>query len=267
MSAVPNTTISQKFEENNMATASAVPPQETAPLSEVQRVIDTFIAPSKTFTDLRRSAAWWLPFLIGAIINIGFIYVVDLKVGFNKVMENQLRIQPKQAARLESLPPDQRETTMRQQTAFWRVFSYAGPVVGLLFYLIISSVLFGSFKFAANADMRFKTMFALVVYAWLPQIFVALLAVLSLLAGVSSDAFLIQSPAATNLGAFMDPTSSPAVYALLSSIDVFTFWSLALMAIGVSCISKVKKGTAFGFVFGWFTFWVLVKVGLASLSS
>ena len=42
-------------------------PSSTAvapPMSEGARIINTFIAPSKTFTDLRRSAAWWAPFLL-----------------------------------------------------------------------------------------------------------------------------------------------------------------------------------------------------------
>lgn len=243
------------------------PEVETAALSEPARVINTFIAPSKTFTDLRRSASWWLPFLITAIFGVMFTYVVDQKVGFRKAVENQIRLQPKQAERLDRLPPDQREKAMEQQTGFWKVFSYVGPVVGLLFYLIIAAVLFATFKFAASADIRFKTMYALVIFAWLPAVLVYVLAIVSLLAGVSSDGFLIQNPAATNLGALVDPTSSPAIYALLSSVDIFTFWSLALMAIGVTCISKVKRGTAFAVVFGWFGFWVLIKIGLAAMSS
>jgi hypothetical protein len=243
------------------------PAAEELPLSEPARVLNTFFAPSKTFTDLRRSASWWLPFLITAIVSTMFSYVVDQKVGFRKVIENQIRIQPKQADRIERLPADQRETVMRQQTTFWRVFSYAAPVVGLIFYLIIAAILFATFKFAASADIRFKTMFTLVIFAWLPMLFVYLLAIISLLAGVSSDGFMVQSPAATNLGGFMDPTSSPALYALLSSVDIFTFWSLSLMAIGVACISKVKRGTAFAVVFGWFALWVLIKVGLAAASS
>ena len=250
-----------------MATAAAVPPQGTAPLSEVQRVVNTFIAPSKTFTDLRRSASWWLPFLLSAIVSIMFIYEVDQRVGFPKVVENQMRLQPKQAERLEKLPPDQRDKAMQQQVGFWKGFSYATPIVGLIFTLIISSVLFATFKFAASADMRFKTMFALVIFAWLPQVFVSLLAILSLMAGVSSDGFMIQSPAATSLGAFVDPTASPTLFALLSSVDIFTFWSLALMAIGATCISKVKRGTAYAVVFGWFAFWIVIKVGLAAAGS
>ncbi|MFZ1129502.1 MAG: YIP1 family protein, partial [Terriglobales bacterium] len=236
-------------------------------LSEVQRVINVFFAPTKTFTDLRRSASWWLPFLIVAIIGVMFNYVVDQKVGFRKVVENQIRIQPKQAARMDSLPADQHENVMRQQASFWKWFSYVAPLVGLLYYLIIAVVLFGTFKFAASADIRFKTMYALVVFAWLPAIFVYLLAILSLLVGVSSDGFLIQNPAATNVGIMIDPNSSPVLYALLSSVDILTFWSLALMAIGVTCISKVKRSTAFAIVFGWFGFWVLVKIGLAAATS
>ncbi len=243
------------------------PGAEATPLSEPARVINTFFAPSKTFTDLRRSASWWLPFLITAIIGVMFVYVVDHKVGFRKVVENQIRIQPKQAERMDRLPADQREKAIEQQTAFWKVFSYVSPVFGLLSYLIIAAVLFGTFKFVASADFRFKTMYALVVFAWLPAIFVYLLAIVSLLAGVSSDGFLVQNPAATNLGFIVDPASSPALYGLLSSIDIFTFWTLALQAIGVTCISKVKRGTAFGVVFGWFGFWVLIKLGIAVATS
>ena len=55
-----------------MAAAAIVPPpdpQHPAPLSEGQRLIDTFIAPSKTFTDLRRNASWWAPFIAIVIVS------------------------------------------------------------------------------------------------------------------------------------------------------------------------------------------------------
>jgi len=41
-----------------------------------------------------------------------------------------------------------------------------------------------------------------------------------------------------------------------------------LVAIGIPYIApKVKPGTAFAIVFGWFIFTVLLKLGLASLSA
>src|SRR6267143_2945573 len=98
--------------------------QEPAPLSEGQRLINTFFAPSKTFTDLRRNASWWVPFLIMAIVSLLFVYVVDQKVGFRKVVENQIQSQHKQADRMERMSADQGEQSMQQQIKFTRIFSY-----------------------------------------------------------------------------------------------------------------------------------------------
>ncbi len=49
------------------------PAPEPAGLSEGARLIDTFIAPTKTFTDLRRNASWWAPFALMAIVSVLFV--------------------------------------------------------------------------------------------------------------------------------------------------------------------------------------------------
>ena len=247
-----------------MATAAALPPQEPAPLSEPARVINTFFAPTKTFIDLRQNASWWLPFLITVIMSTIFVYVVDQKVGFRKVVENQMQTQPKQAERIERLPADQREKTMQQQVGITKTISYFFPVIILIWSAIIAAVLFATLKFGASAEVKFKTLFALVVFASLPGVVKVVLAVVSLLAGVSSDGFTFQNPVATNPGYFLDPTASPVLRSLLTSFDVFTIWTLVLGAIGLTCIARLKRGTAFAIVFGWFFVLVLIGVGFAA---
>jgi hypothetical protein len=246
-----------------MATTAVVMPQEPAPLSQAQRLINTFVAPSKTFTDLRRSAAWWAPFLITVIFSVVFVYVVDQKVGFRKVVENQLRLQPKQAERIENLPAGQREAAMQRQTSITKGISYGFPLLMLAWHAIVAGVLLATLKFGASAEIKYKTLFALVIYAGLPGLFKAVLAVVSLLAGVASDAFTFQNPVATNPGYFMDAASSPVLFSLLSSIDILTIWTLVLAAIGITCVSKVKRGTAFAVVFGWYAVTVLLGVAVA----
>jgi hypothetical protein len=236
-------------------------------MSEPQRLIDTFFAPSKTFTDLRRNASWWAPFLIIAIVSLLFIYVVDQKVGFSKVMENLIQLQPKQADRIERMPPDQRQQVMQQQVTVTKIISYAFPVIALGVYAVFAAILLATLKFGLSADVKYKTLFALVVYTRLPQLLSPLLAILSLLAGVSSDGFNLQNPVATNPGYFIGPDSSAVLRALLTPLDVLNFWSLVLTAIGITCISKVKRGTAFAVVFGWFAVVVLGRVALAALTS
>jgi hypothetical protein len=259
-----------------MATNSSVPvqpsqpiqlSQEPAPLSEGQRLIGTFVSPSKAFTDLRRNASWWAPFLIIAIVSLSFVYVVDQKVGFSKVVENMIQLQPKQAERIDRIPADQRPAIMQRQAAITKFISYAVPVIALVIYAVFAALLYATLKFAASGDLKYKTLFAVIVYSRLPLIFGPLLAILSLLAGVSSDGFDMRNPVATNPGYFIGPDGSPVLRALLTPFDVFSLWSLILTAIGITCISKVKRGTALAVVFGWFVVYVLGGVLLAAATS
>jgi len=248
-----------------MAAAAVVPPQQPAPLSEPQRLIDTFVAPSKTFTDLRRSAMWWAPYIIIAIVGFLFVYAVDVKVGWEKVVDNQIQMKPKAAERLQNMPTDQREKTIGQQVGLTKIIAYSVPAIALVIYAIFAAVVFAAVKFAANAEVQFKTVFALIVYSRLPELVRTVLSTISLLAGVSTDSFDINNPLATNGAYFMDPSGSPVLRALVGSFDIITIWTLVLVAIGIPCIAKVKRGTAFGIVIAWFAFTVLLKLGLASL--
>lgn len=250
-----------------MTAAAIVPPQEPAPLSEPQRLVDVFIAPSKTFTDLRRSASWGAPFLITAIVSLLFVYTVDQKVGFRKVAENQIQSQPKQADRFERMPADQRENAMQTQVKFTKIFSYCFFVFIPIWYAIVAAVLLATLKFGLSAEVKFKTLFALTMYSGLAGLVKSLLAILSLVAGVSSDGFTFQNPVATNPGYFIDRADHPVLASFLTSFDIFTIWTLALTAVGITCICKVKGGTAFAVVFGWFAVIVLVGVGFAAIFS
>ena len=242
-------------------------PQEPPPLSEGQRLINVFFGPRRTFTDLRRNASWWAPFLISMIVSLVFVYVADQRVGFRKIAENQLRAQPKQADQVERMPGDQREKTMQGRTVVTRYVSYGFYGLLLIWYVIVAAVLYATLKFALSAEVKFKTLFALVIYSSLPGILKAILGIISLLAGVAGDAFTFQNPVATNPGYFVDPSVHPVLYSLLSPFDVISFWTLILAAIGISCVSKIKTGTAFAVVFGWFAFLLVIGVGATAAFS
>lgn len=254
-----------------MAAAPVLPASpstpEPAPLSEGARIVDTFIAPSKTFTDLRRNASWWGPFLLMIVVSTVFVYTAGQKIGFRKIMENQMQAQPKAQERLEKLPADQREQQMAAGSKFTAVISYAFPVITLIIWLIIAGALFGTFKFAAGADLTFKISLAIVIYAALPLMVKTLLALLSVVAGISPDSFSFQNPVATNPGYFMSPSDSVFLYSLGSALDIFMIWTLALTAIGFSCVSKVKRGTSFAIVFGWWAFFSLAGAALSGAFS
>ena len=244
-----------------------LPTPEPAALSEGARIVDTFIAPSRTFTDLRRSAAWWAPFILLSIFTIAFFYVVGQKITFRRVAETQIQASPKASARIDNLPADQREQALERQAKGTQYFAYGYPAVLLLIDLIIAAVLFATFKFAAGANLKFKTTFAVVMYSGLPGILKLLLAIVSIMAGASAESFSLQNPVATNPAYFMTQADSPFLYSLMSSLDIFLIWTLILSAIGFTCVSKVKRGTSFAIVFGWWILFTLIGAGLGAAFS
>lgn len=105
------------------------------------------------------------------------------------------------------------------------------------------------------------------VYANLALLVRTLLSLLSLVAGVSPDSFSFQNPLASNPGYFMNPADSPFLYSVLSSLDIFLIWTLVLTAVGFTCVSKVKPGTAFAIVFGWWIVLTLAGAGFGAMFS
>ncbi len=203
-----------------------------------------------------------------AIVSVSFVYVVDKKIGFRKATENQIAASPKASRQIEQLPPDQREQQLAQRAKITGYISYGFWVFILLWYLIVSGILYGTFKFAAGAsDLTFGRTFAVNMYAGLPGVLKTILAIISILAGAAPDSFTMQNPVATNAGYFMSPAQSPVLYSIASSLDIFMIWTLILAAIGFTCISKVKLSTALAVVFGWFVILIAIGAGSAALFS
>ena len=247
-------------------TTTAVTPVviDQPPLSEIQRLAYVFVAPKRTFTDINRNAKWWAPFLLIALFSMGFVYVVGRQVGWSTAASNQMRMTPKQAEKMDAMPPAQ--YAMVEKT--FPIISYFFSVIALMFMALIAAVLMATFNFGAGAEVKYSRALAVVVYANLPSIIRSMIAVAVMyLPGFDASGFIMQNPAATNLGAFFDPSTHMALYTLGSAIDVFGLWVLALTGIGFSCISKVKQSTSLAIVFGWWAFILLCRAGWAAISS
>jgi Yip1 domain len=227
--------------------------------------VDTFVAPSKAFTDLRRSANWFVPWLLLTIASLAMVFVVDKKLGMEKVVENQMATQPKASAQLDQLPADQREVRIQTIVKFNRVIAYAYPVVLVIVLAIIAAVLMASFNFGFGAEVTFNQSLAVCMYASLPTILKALIAMLVIGVG-GGENFTFQNPVASNLGGLVVP-SSHFLYSIATSLDIITIWTLVLTGIGFACVTKVKRGTALGVVFGWWALVVLVGAGISAASS
>jgi hypothetical protein len=244
--------------------AAPIPAPGSAPLSEGARIINTFIAPSKTFGDLHRTASWWAPWLLISVFALLFVYGMDRQVTFDQITRNEIAHSPR-ADQFDKLPADRQAAQIRFTTNLIRYLSYGIPVTILFYFAITSLALWVTFKIA-GANVTFKTAYAIVFYAALPGVIGSILGAIAMFAGVNPEGFNVNNPVATNPAYFMDPTTNKFLYGMASALDVISIWTIVLLGIGFSSNSKVKRSTAIVIVAAWYLFWKLGAAALAARS-
>ncbi|MEI9981526.1 MAG: Yip1 family protein [Edaphobacter sp.] len=250
-----------------MSDAVVVEGQASGPgLSQMERVVDTFIAPSKTFRDILRSTSWWLPFVLLVVVTLVTSAVVEKQVGWGRVAENQIHQNPKQEEAMASLTPEQRASRMQVTANVWRYLSYGSFAFILFFVAIFALIYWASFNFGLGAKTTFGQMFAVYMYASLPRLLTGLLSILTLLFGNNADSYDGRNPVGTNLAYYM-PDAGPALKAALGFFDVIGLWQLVLLVIGTAIVARVSTGKAAAVVVGWWLLGLLVSVGLAAATS
>ena len=248
-----------------MSTSSSIAPPAPR-LSEVERVVDTFIAPSKTFADILRNASWWLPFVLISVLGIAQAFVVDRQVGYDRVSENQMHASPKTEDRLNQLTPEQRASQMAISAKITRITSYGIPVLLMVIYSLYTLLLWGSFNFGLGAQTSFAQVFAVSWYSLLPYIATSLLVILTLVFGNNAEGFDIRNPVGTNL-AFYLPDAAPWLKSFLTQIDIVRLWSLALQVIGMAIVAKKSITQSAMIVVSFWVLTLLLSTGAAAAFS
>lgn len=241
-------------------------PQPAGPgLSEPQRLVNVFIAPSKTFGDLKRNPSWWIPFVISAVVGLIFGIVVVQKIDMRQFSQQQIDKSPAAQRQLERLTPEQREQNLSIRAAFTKGTFYAVPLFVLIGGLVFAAILMAIFNFMLGAEVSFARALGVVFYAGIPGIIRSVLLIISLL--TSSDPSTIDlsgNPMPTNPGFFLDPQGNKVLYSLASALDIFTVWYVVLLGLGFAAASmnrKPSKGTGMTTVFVCYGIVVLIGLG------
>jgi hypothetical protein len=242
-------------------------PQETTQpsLSEPARIVNTLVAPTKTFVDIRRNASWWVPLLIISLFSIAFFVEIDKKVGFETLAQHMIDSN----ARLSQMPAAQQERTASVMTMSLKVGGYLSPIFILFYTFVIAGVLCLTFNFGMDAQIPFGRAMSIVLYGWLPTVIGTVLAMITLALG-NPEAFRLENPVGTNPAYFLDYAStSKFAYGMLSSLDVISLWVVVLIGMGfaLNAKKKISLGTGIGVVAVWFFLYKFGSSAIAALRS
>jgi hypothetical protein len=243
--------------------------EATPGLTQWQRVANTFSAPSKTFEDIKRGrTSWWMPFVIMALVGYILFAAIAFKIGIQQVVDNQIRLNPKAEEQLAQASPAQRELSSKISLYVTEGAFIANPAIVLGGVALLSLGLWGTINFVFGGKAKYGSVFAVWMYASLPSIIKVLLGTIVIYAGSAAESFNIKNFAPTNPAAlFLNPMdTNKAIYALATSLDVISIWSMVLLSIGIATVAGVKRTSGYIAVFGWWAIFVLVSVGIAAIN-
>ena len=247
-----------------MSTADSFIPAEEAPKSFVSRVIGVFVSPGETFDDIVRKPDIVAPLIVSILATMAFSEIMLAKIG----MERIVRMQLEQSGRTSSMTPDLVEQAVSQGAKFGAIITHAIGLLGApLGILIVAAVGLGIANLIFGAKTKFGTAFSIACYAGMISVLGALVGILVMILG-DPDHFNPNAPIPTSLAFFMDQThTSKALFALGTSLDLFTFWYMAILGIGFAATTGGRSkpiSVFFAFVAVWAVY-VLAKVGIAAM--
>jgi Yip1 domain len=247
-------------------TANPTDTPETVALSPIERVVNTYIEPSKTFQDIKRNRSWWLPFVILCVLGWIFCFVAVKHVGLDTLATNVLKAQPRSAEQLDKAAPAQAAQMISFTKGIMQAFMYGSPLVILIINAIFALLLWCGFAFVLGGSTNFAEMFSVAMFAALPN---ALNSIISIVTVMVSDpqTYNLNLPSPAALAYFISPDAPHWLITLCTSLDVISIWSLVLAGFGAAIVAKVKPSRGILLVLIVWILYVLIKTGIATASS
>lgn len=247
--------------EPPVAPDQQIPAAPEGPSNPLTRIVGVLISPGETFESIGRRPDWLVPLLIWIAISVASTMVVVPRLDYEPMYRSMLE----RNSQLTEKQRDQQLDRMMESAEMgrkWGVYAPAGTVP--LMFLVVGAIFWGSLR-AFGAENDFKQSFSVTIYAFTPQLLKAIISTVIATTRSSIDARMASSLLKSNLGAFTSPMDSPVMFALLSSVDLFTIWTIVLLAIGLSVISRFSAAKVAILVVVLYLVIVLFKVGMAML--
>jgi hypothetical protein len=231
-------------------------------MNEGSRLLNVFVDPKLAFADIVARPGWWVPMILLMVCSLTYMLAFSSHVGWERFMRQQMESQPK----MQNLSAEDRERALEMQIKFGApIGTVVAVVTQPVIILATAGVLVFVFNFMLGATVKYRQALAVTSYACLPSGLALAGGILVMFLKDPVD-FDLKNPAGYNVGFFLDPHSVPAwLVSLGTSIDVFTFWYILLLATGMAAATKKSWATGLtGVLIPWAVF-VFLKVAVAAI--
>jgi len=230
----------------------SVQPEEK-PMGGASKILNIFFEPKKVFESLKIKPTWLIPFLIVALLGIGFYYYTYpfiMAQQAEKIQENEKFSEEQKERIIEKM-------TEKDHPPLWQL-SFA-PIGTLVSLVIVAAVLFFVFNVLLGGDSAFRRVFSVYCYSSLIAI-PAMIVKFPLI--MMKGNLNVQTSLALLLSANAKDTF---LYSVLSGFDIFSFWQVILISMGLGVMYKYSTKKAFTAVLILWIIYILAKSALRSV--
>ncbi|SRR6266852_2204657 len=248
-----------------MATTPVPSPEAQATISPFGRIVGIFFSPKATFEDIVRKPSWMLPVVIITILSLGVSVAINQRINWRDFINQQIEKSP-QASQMS---PEQKQQRIEGGAKFAPISTYVFGALGpILLVLCVGLVMWGAYTLLGGASINFSTAFSITSHAFLTGVVSSPLFILILYLKPYGTADL-DNPLAANIAAFLPDESAKWLVALCKSIDLFSLWTLILLAVGFAAVNpkKLRGSKSYTIAFGVWAAFVVLRVGWAFIFS
>ncbi|MEW5805854.1 MAG: Yip1 family protein [Acidobacteriota bacterium] len=247
-----------------MGSKSAGTPGEEKPtMNALQRFFGLFFSPVRAFQDINRKPSFILPLVVMIIFSLAATSIVMPKIDWEATMQKSLERAGREMSgeEIEKVIPIQRSVG----TIIGYVAAFIAPV---LTALVVSGIFFGIVRLW-GAGSSFSRVFGVVTHSYLVGLIKTVLMGVVALRQESIIADDIKYFVKSNLTILLNKEEvSLALYTLASKIDLFSIWTVILLIIGLSAVSKLgMKQSAASVLITWLVYIAVSTAWVAMMTA
>ena len=243
-----------------MTEASApVPPPAPAVESAFGRLVGVFFSPVRTFASIAAKPTWLLPVAISCGLSLPLMELINSKTDWSSVITARL------AKSGRTLTEAQLEGAIEQTRRMAWVFDVIAVLIPIVVVMAVAAVFWGACQ-AFGWEVRFRQSLGVTSHAFFPGVLGVLGLAVALWSRTTVDPQKAWDAVPTNLG-YLAGGADAVTHGLLQSIDLFSFWTMALLVLGLSFAAKASRGRMAALVVSLWALYVLGKAGATALFS
>ncbi len=243
------------------AAGAAQPPAVERSSGFFANLLDLFFAPGEAFAALLRKPGFMVPLILHVALAAAFTGIWLQKVDKIEFMKGQAE----QSPRWERVPVEQRATILERQAGFFPTIAWSGALVfAPLLTFVVGGIYLFVFRFFYASEIDYKRSLTVVASSLATVALVSTPLILGVLALKGDWNINPQEALQANPSMFLEKqTTAKPLWALTSSLDLFMFWLLFLLASGYGAASK--RGWSWALP-GVVVPWLLLVIGKVALA-